>query len=120
MFLVMKRISIQELKRRLSRVLAEAEGGATLLVTRHGRAVARIMPAELEHVHVGSRAGRSCIEPLLNGPTRGRYSTFWRRTGAAAGPADPDGGAVRQLDAGPRPPRSWVSPSEAQRREVGW
>lgn len=68
----MRRIPIHELKRRLSAVVEEAEGGATLLVTRHGRPVAQLGPVAA-HVHVGSRVGEGRLQPLLAGPTRGRY-----------------------------------------------
>ena len=68
----MESVPIHELKRRLSQLIAAAEAGETLLVTRHKRVVARIVPPE-EHLHVGRRFGSGSIQPLLHGVTRGRY-----------------------------------------------
>lgn len=68
----MEMVPIHLLKQQLSRVIAEAEAGKTLLVTRHKRVVARIVPPEAD-LHTGSRFGRGSIKPLLKGPTRGRY-----------------------------------------------
>ena len=60
MVTAMKMVSVQDLKATLSAVVASAEAGETVVITRHGRAVARIVPANPPHVHRGSRAG----EPL--------------------------------------------------------
>ena len=68
----MKTVPIHELKQQLSQVIAAAESGETMLVTRHKRVVARIVPPEA-HLHVGSRFGGGSIHPLLKGATRGRY-----------------------------------------------
>ena len=68
----MERVPIHKLKQQLSQVIAAAEAGATLLVTRHKRVVARIVPPQA-HLHTGRRFGRGVIRPLLKGPTRGRY-----------------------------------------------
>lgn len=68
----MEMVPIHQLKQRLSQVIAAAESGKTMLVTRHKRVVAQIVPPE-PHLHTGSRFGQSSIQPLLRGPTRGRY-----------------------------------------------
>ena len=68
----METVPIHQLKQQLSRVIAAAESGETLLVTRHKQVVARIVPPEA-HLHTGSRFGRGSIQPLLKGATRGRY-----------------------------------------------
>jgi len=68
----MERVPIHKLKQRLSQVIAAAEAGQTLLVTRHQRVVARIVPPE-PHLHRGSQFGQGRIRAVLNGPTRGRY-----------------------------------------------
>ena len=70
---VMKEVSIQELKRRLSAFLAEAEAGDTVLVTRHRRPVVRLVPADPEHVHRGKRFGEGNVGPVIHGKTRRRY-----------------------------------------------
>ena len=50
-------VSVQDLKAKLSAVVAAAEAGETIVITRHGKAVARLVPADPPHVHRGSRVG---------------------------------------------------------------
>ena len=69
----MKTVSIDDLKRNLSAFVAEAAGGERIVITRHGRPVASLTRADLEHVHVGSRAGRAVLRPLLKAATKGAY-----------------------------------------------
>lgn len=69
----MKQVSIQELKKHLSAVLAEAAAGTRVLITRHKRSVAELGPAERQHVHVGSQWGRGRIRPLFRARTQGKY-----------------------------------------------
>jgi len=69
----MRRISVQDLKAQLSGVIAEAEGGSTLLITRHNQPVARLSPARPPDVHRGTRVGTGRLEPALKRNTRGRY-----------------------------------------------
>lgn len=69
----MKRISIQDLKAGLSGAIAEAESGATILITRHNDPVAQLSPAQPVHLHRGSRVGMSSIEPAVRRGTGGRY-----------------------------------------------
>jgi prevent-host-death family protein len=71
----MKEISIQDLKAKLSAAVAEAESGHIILITRHNRPVARLAPADVPHVHVGTNLRRSRLKPLLKQATRGRYLT---------------------------------------------
>jgi prevent-host-death family protein len=68
----MKRVSIQDLKARLSAAVAEAESGTTVLITRHNEPVAQLGPAGVTHVHEGSRVGTGRLEPALKRGTRGR------------------------------------------------
>ena len=49
----MKQISIQDLKAQLSSTIAEAQAGATIIVTRHNQPVAQLGPAQTRHVHRG-------------------------------------------------------------------
>jgi len=71
---VMKRISIQDLKSGLSAVIAEAEGGQTVLVTRHNRAVARLSPlTPVRGQGAGRPSGALALTPLLRKATGGRY-----------------------------------------------
>jgi prevent-host-death family protein len=72
--MAMKRISIQALKSRLSSVVAEAEAGETILVTRHNQAVAQLGPAREAHVHRGKASDDACLTPAFKrAATKGRY-----------------------------------------------
>lgn len=69
----MKQISIQTLKARLSAVVAEAESGRTIVVTRHNAPVAHLGPASPDHVHPGHRPGAWRLKPAVKRGTKGRY-----------------------------------------------
>ncbi len=69
----MKTVSIDQLKRNLSSLVDEAAAGERVVITRHQRPVASLTRVDLEHVHVGVRAGRAALRPLLKAPTRGAY-----------------------------------------------
>ena len=71
--LAMKRISIQDLKARLSVTIAEAQSGHTIVITRHNEAVAQLTPARAEHLHRGVAAGTGRLRPALKRGTKGRY-----------------------------------------------
>ena len=71
----MKQISIQDLKAQLSAVVASAESGSTIVITRHNEPVAQLGPAELPHVHRGARVGAGRLDPALRRGTKGRYLT---------------------------------------------
>jgi prevent-host-death family protein len=70
--MAMKRISIQDLKSRLSSAVAEAEAGETIIVTRHNAAVAQLGPATEAHVHRGKAVGESRLKPAIKRGTGGR------------------------------------------------
>jgi prevent-host-death family protein len=70
--MVMKQISIQDLKARLSAAIAEAQSGATIIVTRHNEAVAQLGPARELHVHRGKAVGESGLKPAIKRGTGGR------------------------------------------------
>jgi len=63
---------MQELKRRLAALVTEAEHGESFLITRHNGIVAQLVPPDA-CLHIGSRFGMGRLEPLLQGPTKGRY-----------------------------------------------
>ena len=67
----MKRVSIQDLKATLSATIAEAEAGGTVVVTRHGDAVAKIVPARVHPVAGRPVSGR--LRPAIRRNTDGRY-----------------------------------------------
>ena len=69
----MKEISIQDLKAALSAAVAEAEAGATILITRHKEPVAQLSPACPAGVHRGQRVGGGRLMPAMKRGTKGRY-----------------------------------------------
>lgn len=71
--MVVKRISIQDLKAGLSTAVADAESGTTILITRHNEPVAQLGPPHPRHVHRGAAIGTSRIAPALRRGTKGRY-----------------------------------------------
>lgn len=68
----MKSVPIQDLKQSLSAYIAEAEAGEPILITRHGRPIARLTAADLPHCRVGSRLGQGALEPVIRGGLGGR------------------------------------------------
>jgi prevent-host-death family protein len=72
----MKKVSIYELKQDLSSIIAEAEHGTEVEITRHNKPVARLVMPRKEHLHSGSRSGRSDLKPAVRGKTGGRYLQF--------------------------------------------
>ena len=62
-----KKVSLQDLKPQLSSIVAEAESGATIVITRHGRPVAQLGPAHPPNVHRGNRVGRPWPPALATG-----------------------------------------------------
>jgi prevent-host-death family protein len=69
----MKRVSIQDLKSQLSSVIAEAESGVTIVITRHNEPVAQLSPARTSHVIRGARVGSGQLQPALTRGSGGRY-----------------------------------------------
>jgi prevent-host-death family protein len=71
--MVMKQISIQDLKAGLSGAVAAAEAGETLVITRHHQPVARLGPADPHEVHRGKSVGAGRLRPAVRRSTAGRY-----------------------------------------------
>ena len=69
----MKMVSIQDLKARLSAIVAEAESGDTIIITRHNAPVAQLSPPQRESVHRGTRVGDGRLKAALKRGTKGRY-----------------------------------------------
>ena len=69
----MKSVSIQDLKAKLSTMVAAAESGDTILITRHNAPVAQLSPARTEPVHRGKNVGGGRLEAALKRSTDGRY-----------------------------------------------
>ena len=69
----MNQISIQDLKSKLSAAVSEAESGNTIVITRHNEPVAKLVPAQAEHVHRGKHFGKGGIKPALKSRKRIPY-----------------------------------------------
>lgn len=93
----MKRISIQDLKARLSSAVAEAQSGSTIVITRHNEPVAQFMPcsppAGPSRQGCRNRAPRAGGEARNEGPVSGRLDG---RPGRALSP-EPDAPGRRRL-----------------------
>lgn len=63
----MKQVSVQDLKAGLSAAVAAAESGDTIVITRHGKAVALLGPADPPYVHRGRSAGTPWPPALTTG-----------------------------------------------------
>jgi len=72
----MKKVSIYELKTGLAAIIAEAEAGTEILVTRHNKPVARLTRPTGENIHCGPDFGRGDLKPAVSGKTAGRYLEF--------------------------------------------
>jgi prevent-host-death family protein len=73
MIKVMKMVSIQDLKARLSEMVTAAESGDTIIITRHSAPVAQLSPTRTESVHRGKNVGSSRLRAALKRGTKGRY-----------------------------------------------
>jgi len=69
----MKQISIQDLKAGLSAAIAEAQSGATIVVTRHNEPVAQLGPPQFRHTHRGQVPIAARLKPAVKRGTKGRY-----------------------------------------------
>lgn len=68
----MKKISIQDLKAQLSSVIAEAESGGTIVITRHKEPVAKLVPPD-GHVHRPQGTARPGLKPAIKSGTKIPY-----------------------------------------------
>ena len=69
----MKLVPIYVLKQELASIVAEAEAGNEVLITRHNKTVARITRPAAEHLHLGAQFGKGKLKPAVRGKTAGRY-----------------------------------------------
>jgi prevent-host-death family protein len=69
----MREIQASEAKVHLPQLLDEVERGATLIITRHGRRIARIVP-EAGIRELRKRTGRISVGELLSAREEGRKS----------------------------------------------
>ena len=68
----MTQISIQDLKKNLSAIMAKAEGGEKILVTRHSKPVVALSSISLDHVLSGPLVGKLKMRPILRGGLGGK------------------------------------------------
>lgn len=87
----MRMTGVTELKASLSEMLARVKSGEEILVTEHGRPIARIVPLAPSAPEAAAdelvRAG------VLRPPERGLDEDFWR----LLRPIDPDGALLQAL-----------------------
>jgi len=69
----MKIVPMYGLKQELASIVAEAEAGNDVLITKHNKPVARLTRPESEHLHLGSQFGKTRLKPVVKGITAGRY-----------------------------------------------
>jgi antitoxin (DNA-binding transcriptional repressor) of toxin-antitoxin stability system len=69
----MKSVPIYELKQELASIIAEAEAGNQVLITKHNKPVALLTRPGTEHLHAGSKFGKAKLKPAVKGKTAGRY-----------------------------------------------
>lgn len=72
----MKKISMYGLKQQLASVVAEAEAGSEILITRHNKPVARLTGPGGRHINQGALFGKATLKPAVRGKTMGRYLQF--------------------------------------------
>ncbi|MBV8684388.1 MAG: type II toxin-antitoxin system Phd/YefM family antitoxin [Caulobacteraceae bacterium] len=79
----MREVAASDAKARLAQLLSDVEGGETIVITRHGRPVARLVPeadrrqTEIDRAIAGIRAlrqrtGRITVAELLSARDEGR------------------------------------------------
>ena len=68
----MKKVSVQVLKATLSSLVAEAESGETIIVTRHNQPVAQLGPS-LPHVRRATGTSLSALKPAIKNAKRIPY-----------------------------------------------
>jgi antitoxin (DNA-binding transcriptional repressor) of toxin-antitoxin stability system len=69
----MKSVPMYGLKQGLASIIAEAEAGNDVLITKHNKPIARLTRPESEHIHRGSQFGKTRLKPVVKGKTAGRY-----------------------------------------------
>ena len=69
----MKLVPMNGLKQELASLVAEAEAGNEILITKHNKPVARLTRPGTEHLHTGPKFGKANLKPAVKGKTAGRY-----------------------------------------------
>ena len=66
-------VSVDEVQKNLGSIIEEAAAGEHIVITRHGRPVASLIKAGLDHAHVGARTRCARLRPLLKAASNGAY-----------------------------------------------
>jgi antitoxin (DNA-binding transcriptional repressor) of toxin-antitoxin stability system len=69
----MKYVPMHKLKKDLISIIAEAEAGNEVLITRHNRPIARLTRPGTEHLHAGSQFGNASLRLAVKAKTGRRY-----------------------------------------------
>jgi antitoxin (DNA-binding transcriptional repressor) of toxin-antitoxin stability system len=69
----MKSVPINELKQKLASIVAEAEAGYDVLITKHNKPIARLTRPDTQHLHIGLQFGKAKLNPAVKGKTAGRF-----------------------------------------------
>jgi antitoxin (DNA-binding transcriptional repressor) of toxin-antitoxin stability system len=69
----MKKVPMHGLKQGLASIVAEAQAGNDVLITKHNKPIARLTRPDSEHLHRGSQFGKTRLKPVVKGKTAGRY-----------------------------------------------
>jgi antitoxin (DNA-binding transcriptional repressor) of toxin-antitoxin stability system len=69
----MKSVPMYGLKQGLASIVAEAEAGNDVLITKHNKPIARLTRPDSEHLHRGSQFGKTRLKPVVKRKTAGRY-----------------------------------------------
>ena len=69
----MESVPMYGLKKERASIVAEAEAGNDVIITRHNKPVARLPRPGTEYLHVGCQFGKARLKPAVKGKTAGRY-----------------------------------------------
>ena len=69
----MKIVTMNGPKQKPASIVAEAETGNDVLITRNNKPVALLTKPRTEYLHTGSKFGKARLKPAIRGKTAGRY-----------------------------------------------
>ena len=75
-----KQVNVHEAKTRLSQLLAEVVGGQEIIVARHGKPVAKLVPFQAEikkKLRLGTWKGRIWMSPDFDAPLSAEELKAW-------------------------------------------
>src|SRR5690349_6407206 len=96
----MRTVGVAELKASLSETLARVKGGEEIVVTEHGRPIAKIAPLS-SATPIGAATGEMVRSGLLRAPEKPLDPSFWALPRPTLRPFDDDGPAPGEEGAAP-------------------